>query len=85
MKRAANKNVTLSLPELLLRRFRKYAASRNQSMSKLMAEAIRRMMDQESKLSAADRRIRDRMHNAQDLGTGGVISWTREELYERVR
>ena len=85
MKRAAYKNVTLSLPEPLLRRFRKYAASRDRSMSKLMAEAIRRIMDQESNLSEADRRMLDRMRNAQDLGTGGVISWTREELYERVR
>ncbi len=85
MKRAVNKNVTLSLPEPLLRQFRKYAVSRNQSMSKLMAEAIRRMMDQESRLSDAERRMLDRMRNAQNLGTGGVISWTRDELYERVR
>jgi hypothetical protein len=85
VKRAANKNVTLSLPEPLLRRFRKYAASHKQSMSKLTAGAIRRMMDQESKLSSADRRILDRMRNAKDQGTGGVITWTREELYERVR
>jgi metal-responsive CopG/Arc/MetJ family transcriptional regulator len=80
MKRAANKNVTMSIPEPLLRRFRKYAASRNQSMSKMMAEAIRTMMHERT---SANRRILDRMRNAQDLGTGGVISWTREELYER--
>ena len=81
MKRAANKNVTLSFPEPLLRRFRKYAASRNQSMSKLMAEAIRTMMYQER----ADRRFLDRIRNAEDRVTSGGIPWTREELYERVR
>jgi hypothetical protein len=83
MKRAAHKNVTLSLPAPLLRKFRTYAASRNQSMTRLMAEAIRTMMEQESERSSAKRRILDRMRNAQDLGTGGVISWTREELHER--
>jgi hypothetical protein len=52
-------------------------------MTKLMAEAIRTMMEQESEHASAKRRILDRIQNAQDLGTGGVISWTREELHER--
>jgi len=80
--KTAHKNVTLSLPEPLLRRFRIYAASRNQSMTKLMTDAIRLLMDQESE-RAAKRRIIERMRNAPDLGTKGVISWTREELHER--
>ena len=80
--KTAHKNVTLSLPEPLLRRFRIYAASRNQSMTKLMTEAIRLLMDQESE-RAAKRRIIERMRDAPDLGTKGVIKWTREELYDR--
>jgi len=80
--KTAHKNVTLSLPEPLLRRFRIYAASRNQSMTKLMTEAIRLLMDQESE-RAAKRRIIERMRDAPDLGTKGVISWTREELHDR--
>jgi len=39
-----HKNVTLSLPEDLLRRFRVYAALRNESMSRLMTEAIRSLL-----------------------------------------
>jgi len=46
VKAPKHRNVTLSLPEHLLRRFRIYAATRNQSMTGLMAESIRRMMDQ---------------------------------------
>ena len=80
--KTAHKNVTLSLPEPLLRRFRIYAASRNQSMTKLMTDAIRLLMDQESE-RAAKRRIIERMRDAPDLGTKGVIKWTREELYDR--
>ena len=81
--KTAHKNVTLSIPEPLLRKFRVYAASRNQSMTKLMAEAIRLLMDQESERASAKRRILARMENAPDLGTRGVIRWTREALYER--
>jgi len=80
---ARHKNVTLSLPEPLLRKFRIYAASRNQSMTKLMAEAIRLLMDQESDRAGAKRRILARLQNPPDLGTGGVILWTRDELHER--
>src|SRR5882762_9992225 len=81
--KAAHKNVTLSLPEPLLRRFRVYAASRNQSMTKLMAEAIQLMIDREGERERANRRIIARMENAEDLGTNGEITWTRDELYER--
>lgn len=80
---ADHKNVTLSLPEPLLRRFRVYAASRDQSMTSLMAEAIRRMMDQDGEQAKARRRFLDRIRNAPDRRTGGVIRWSREELHAR--
>ena len=78
-----HKNVTLSLPESLLRRFRIYAASRNQSMTSLMTEAIRTLIEQDEQSAKAKRRFLDRIQNAPDRGTGGKISWTREELHER--
>ena len=76
-------NVTLSLPQPLLRRFRIYAAKRNQSMTGLMAEAITRMMDEEGEAEAAKRRILARLRNPTGRLPGGKISWSREELYER--
>lgn len=78
-----HKNVTLSLPEPLLRRFRIYAATRNQSMTSLMAESIRRTMDQDVDTDRAARRFLERIEKAPDRGTGGVIRWTRDELHER--
>lgn len=78
------KNVTLSLPEPLLMRFRVYAAKRNQSMTALAAEAIRNLMDrEEEEIAAANRRLLERMRTAPNRGTGGVISWTRDEIHER--
>jgi predicted transcriptional regulator len=83
VKTATHKNVTLNLPEPLVRRLREYAASRNQSMTKVMAEAISKMMEQDSASAKADRRFLRRIRNASDRGTAKVISWTREELHGR--
>jgi hypothetical protein len=77
------KNVTLSLPETLLRRFRVFAASRDQPVTSLMAEAITAFMDQDVDSEKAKRRFLDRIRNAPDRGTGGVIRCSREELHER--
>jgi hypothetical protein len=76
-------NVTLSLPEPLLRRFRVYAAERNRSMTALMTDAIQKMMDEVGAREAAHRRMMERIHNAPDWGTGGKITWTRDEIWER--
>jgi len=79
--KAKIQNVTLSLPELRLRKFRVYAAERNKSA--LMTEAIRRMLDEQDSQEAAKRRLLERIHNAPNRGPGGTISWTRDEIYER--
>ncbi|MGD0199216.1 MAG: hypothetical protein ABSD27_00545 [Bryobacteraceae bacterium] len=83
MNSVRRKNVTLSLPEPLLRKFRVYAASRNQSMTSLMAQAIRRVMGDDADREKAGRRFIERIRNAPDRKTGGVIRWSREELHER--
>jgi hypothetical protein len=77
-----HRNVTLSLPEPLLRRFRVYAASRNESMTSVMADAIRQLMTDDAGTSRAKRRFLDRIRNAPDRGTKGRIRWTRDELHE---
>jgi CopG-like RHH_1 or ribbon-helix-helix domain, RHH_5 len=59
----ARTNVTLSLPEGLLRRFRIYAASCNQSMSSLVTIAVRQMVDQDAQTRAAKRRFVERIRN----------------------
>lgn len=83
MKAKTHKNVTLSLPEPVLRRFRVYAASHNQSMTSLMTRAIEKLMERDDEYEKAKRRLIERMHNAPDLGTNGKIPWKREDLYDR--
>jgi plasmid stability protein len=83
--KAGHKNLTLSLPEPLLQRLRVYAAQHNRSMTELMEQAIRKMIveDTEGKYEAAHKRLVEQMRNAKPLGTGGKITWTRDELHER--
>ena len=81
--KARHSNVTLSLPEPLLRRFRVYAASHNESMTRLMADAIRKMLNGEAGADRAARRFLERIREAPDRGTKGKIRWTRDELHER--
>jgi hypothetical protein len=78
-----HQNLTLSFPVTLLRKFRVYAASRNQSMTSLMTEAIRTLLQQDQQTTAAKRRFIERIRNAPNRGTKGKIRWTREELHER--
>jgi hypothetical protein len=78
-----HKNVTLSLPEPLLKRFRVYAASRNESMTALMTRAIQTMLEQDRTRERAKRRFLDRIRNAPNLGTNGAIGWGRDDLHER--
>jgi len=73
----------LSLPDSLVRRFKIYAVTKNQSMSSLTADAIRAMVEQDDEYLKAKHRFIERMKNAPDLGTCGIATWTRDELHER--
>jgi plasmid stability protein len=77
------RNLTLNLPEALLRRFRIYAATHDQSMTQLITIAIQRMLAEEDSWETSGRRLVDRMAKAKDRGTNGVITWTRDEIHER--
>lgn len=76
------KNVTLTLPEPLLKEFRVLAAKRNESMTALMVDAIRSMLDQQDDLEAKQRRLIESLQNPPGRGTG-TVTWTRDQLHER--
>ncbi len=54
-------------------------------MSALMEEAIHKLVDGEDMREMRAKRMIERMRNAPGRGIGGKITWTREELHERVR
>jgi predicted transcriptional regulator len=79
----ASRNVTLALPEDLLRRLKILAARRDTSISASLAATLAELADQEEGYAEAlDGMIRD-LERGYDLGTKGRISWTRDSLHER--
>ena len=77
------KNVTLSLPEPLLREFRVYAAVRNESMTSLLTAAIQNMLGHDKDTDRARLRFLARARKSPNRGTKGKIPWTRAELLKR--
>ena len=79
----ASRNVTLALPEELLRRLKILAAQQDTSISALLTATLSELADQEEGYAEArDAMIRD-MERGYDLGTRGQITWTRDSLHER--
>jgi plasmid stability protein len=77
------RNLTIHLPEQLIRRLRVCAAIRNQSMTTVVKEAIERTLVEDSVRETAASRLIWRLKNAPDRGIGGKVSWTRDELHDR--
>jgi predicted transcriptional regulator len=76
-------NVTLALPKELLLKAKRLAVERNTSLSGLLAQAIADAVAQEEAYTAAQRSHRALLEQGFDLGTDGVIGWSREALHER--
>lgn len=78
-----NKKITVSLPEKDLREVRAVAARRGISVSKLLAGMLRELVERETGYAAAMERSIARMQKGLNLGTGGHISRSRDDVHER--
>lgn len=76
-------NVTLVIPKDILREVKVIAARRGTSMSGLMVQTLIDLIRQQDAYEAAMRRHLAILEHGFDLGTGGNITWSREELHER--
>jgi len=76
-------NVTLALPVDLVRRLKVRAAERGTSISRMLTERLEEILNQDDEYERARRRILSDLEHGYDLGTGGKITWTRDELHER--
>lgn len=79
----ANQNITLSLPEEDLREARVLAARRGTSISQLLARMLRETVERETGFDAAKDHSLAILREGMDLGTGGRMTWTRDDLHER--
>jgi predicted transcriptional regulator len=81
--RVEKQNVTLSLPREMVRQVKVIAAQRDTSISGLMVEKLKEIVDEEHGYEEARERSLDRLREGFDLGTAGRMSWTRDESHER--
>lgn len=79
----AKRNLTVSLPETLIKKTKIEAAKEGVSMNLYIREAVEERLKGRSGYSAAMRRQLKDLEKGRDLGTGGEIRYSREELHER--
>ena len=73
----------MSLPRSLLSKAKLEAAKQDKSLSEFMRVALEEKLGAGSEYQKAKRRQVEMLAEGLDLGTGGRISASREELHER--
>jgi len=76
-------NVTISLPRELLKKARILAVKRDKSFNEMVRELLEEEVRREEGYRRAMARHRRILAEGFDLGTGGKLEITREELHER--
>lgn len=71
------RNVTLALPEDVLRRIKIAAARRDTSISAMLTQALRQIADEEDEYAEAQRLMLADLKKGYRLGTHGKVGWTR--------
>ena len=74
-------NITLSIEKELIKKGKIIAARKEISVSKMMGNLLRDIVDQHDRYEAAKRNALALMQKG--LHLGGRINWKREDLYER--
>ncbi|PWJ25515.1 hypothetical protein ATK17_1645 [Branchiibius hedensis] len=78
----ATRNLTVSLPEELVRKAKIIAAERDTSVSALLAELVEGLTSGEARFDTAWRDEVALMRSGSGLQVGDV-TWSRDELHER--
>ena len=74
-------NITLSIEKEILQKGKIIAARRETSISRLLADILKELVDKEEQYDAAKRNALQALD--QGFHLGGKITWSREDLYER--
>jgi len=77
------RNVTLALPDDLLRQLKVIAAERDSSISAMLTTALRQIAEGEQGYEEARRGMLADLRKGYHLGTNGKIAWSRDSLHER--
>jgi len=77
-------NVTLSIPKPLLKQVKIIAASQDKSLSQLLRESLEEKVREETDYCKAQKRQLRLLKKGLDLGTGGKVKTSRDELHARI-
>ena len=78
------RNITLSLPEDLLKRAKWLAVEGDTSVSRLLAAYLERIVEERDNYAAARRRAVARLHRGFPVGDrANSYAWSRDELHDR--
>jgi len=75
-------NITLSIPKEVLRKIEILAAKRHTSVSKLLTEALERLIEEKISYAEARQRQLEWLEHGFDLGLGNKNFGSRDELHE---
>jgi hypothetical protein len=73
-------NITLSLEKELIKKGKIVAAKKETSISKMLGELLKEIVDKEDHYEAAKRNALQILRRGYNLG--GSITWKREDLYD---
>jgi hypothetical protein len=76
-------NVTLSLPDDLLREVRHLAVDEGLSLSRFVARYLEQRVDGVRRFRSAQQRQAELLRDGLELGTRGSVTWSRDALHER--
>ena len=76
-------NITLSLPKDILLKVKLIAVKRQTSVSGMLTETLERLVQEEDAYVQSRRRHLQLLEGGEDLGAGGEIGTSRDELHER--
>ncbi len=74
-------NITLSIEKEIIKKGKVIAAQKDTSVSKMLSEQLKRIIEKEEQYEAAKRGALRTLRKGFHLGGG--INWKREDLYER--
>lgn len=77
------RNITLSLPEDLLREAKIAAARRHSSVSAVLTDLLTRFVEEETGRRRAQSLFDEVTSTGLTLGTHGRPTWSRDELHDR--
>lgn len=77
------RNVTLALPDELVKKVKILAAQRDTSISAMLAAQLQRLTDESDGYLAAMDGLMTDLRRGYDLGTRGQIDFDRDSIHER--